>query len=577
MSRVGERDLEREIARSLVDALQAALAPGGGQPELRAARDAAQLLEMPGLDRLISALAPHAPVRPWPTEIQPVVERLQRVGARAAASGDLDVLRSTDPDFLALAGEIVAMEWSALPSRPGGPGPSVPTLIAAEMLSDLPLSGEESASVARRIRLTMPVAAAVRAAIDWISGRHGPKVPLALRGDASVLEIGCELRDAAGLAPAHEVLAGVDGSLGPALGPPVAASARPWVLRVPSFGARATYAMLEQGGLKLAVPWHAVIKLQVVRRDAIQVRSARLGMEVLSPLAPLTRRATECPVAIVAHGLKRAWMVADRLVWRLAADPSEPDARMKEAGLTSAVATDDGEVFGLAEPRALLAGVPLPPPPVILDTPDEATRTSAPEPAPQERPAAPVAAAERSRSAAEPRGREVTPVPMPALDESWVTPLATLEESEAPAPEPVLEEIAPAAEPPAAPERAARRALVAEDSITARIFLTRLLEQHGFEVVAVERGSDLHAALAGGPWSLVCADVDLPDARGAAFLRDVRDRLPEETPLVALARDEQDIAAARVAGVRRTLLKPVEPGALRRMLDRLGLAETASE
>jgi DNA-binding response OmpR family regulator len=92
----------------------------------------------------------------------------------------------------------------------------------------------------------------------------------------------------------------------------------------------------------------------------------------------------------------------------------------------------------------------------------------------------------------------------------------------------------------------------------------------------VDRAAELSAALAGGAWSLVCVDVELPDARGTSLLRSVRDRLPDGTPLVALARDDQDVAAARVAGVWRTLLKPVEPGALRRLLARVGLAERAS-
>jgi hypothetical protein len=56
----------------------------------------------------------------------------------------------------------------------------------------------------------------------------------------------------------------------------------------------------------------------------------------------------------------------------------------------------------------------------------------------------------------------------------------------------------------------------------------------------------------------------------------VRDRLQQDAPLVALVRDDQDVAAARVAGVWRTLLKPVEPGALRLLLARIGLAERAS-
>lgn len=564
-----ERDLERDIARSLVGALARSLAPDVRPGDLRAARDAAQLLGLPGLDRLVAALSPHAG-QPWPAEIQPVVERLQRVSARAAAAGGISEFSRADADFHALAGEIVAMEWSTLPTHAGVAGPSVSTLSAAEMLSDLSLAGDESASVARRVRLTMRVAAAVRAALDWLAGHEGVRQPLELREDASVLEIACEMRDAAGVKPAHEVISGVGGNLGP---PPAATEAGgvgSWTLRVPAFSARPTYVMLEQGPLRLAVPWHAVLRLQIVRRDAIESRAARLGVTVLPPLAPLSGRGTECPVLIVAHGLKRAWMVADRLVWRLPADACEAGVSGREAGLTRAVSTDDGEVFALAEPRLLLAGVPMPPFPRIAD-----------------------AAFAKAPLVATPARPEV-------LDERWVTPLpapGAAEVEGAGEAEPLGRDAhPPAAEPragrsqeadpeghgveapraPAPVEGGARRALVAEDSITARIFLTRMLEQQGFEVVAVDRAAELNTALAGGAWSLVCVDVELPDARGTGLLRSVRDRLPEGTPLVALARDDQDVAAARVAGVWRTLLKPVEPGALRRLLARVGLAERAS-
>jgi CheY-like chemotaxis protein len=562
-----ERDLEREIARSLVGALEVALSANGALAELRAARDAAQLLELPGLDRLVSALAPHAS-HPWPAEIQPVVERLQRVCSRATSTGGLAEFRRADSDFHGLAGEIVAMEWSALPSRGGGSGPSVPTLSAAEMLSDLPLAGETAASVARRARLTMPVAAAVRAAHDWLAGREGVRQPLELREDASALEIVCELRDTAGVPPAHDVLAGVDGNLGPPLAGWAAPREGAWILRVPSFSSRPAYVMLEQGTLRLAVPWHAVLKLQVAPRAAIAARATRLGMSVLPPLSPLSGRGAESPVVIVAHGLRRAWMVADRLVWRLPADPCAPDERLAAAGLARAVATDEGEIFGLVEPGSLLAGTPLPPLPRL--------------------------------AVARPVVAEVQTLPremIEVLDERSVTPLPAPEPTppEAVADEPVAAELpadsdepdaGPASDEPAAggepehgPDATAgitRRVLVAEDSITARIFLTRLLEQQGFEVVAVERAAEINAALAGGTWSLACVDVELPDGHGASLLRSVREQLPEHVPLVALVRDDQDIAAARIAGVWRTLLKPVEPGALRRLLARIGLAERAS-
>jgi hypothetical protein len=275
------------------------------------------------------------------------------------ASG-LAEFRQADADFNGLAGEIVAMEWTQLPTRGGDEGPSVPTLGAAEMLSDLSLAGESSAAVARRVRLTMPVAAAVRAALDWLAGRDGVRAPIELRQDASALEILCEMRDPAGVPPAHQVLSNVDGNLGPPLVPMGAGREGSWLIRVPCFSARPAYVMIMQGTLRLAVPWHAVLRIQVTPRAAIHARAARAGMTVLPRLSSLATRGGECPVVIVGHGLKRAWMVADRLVWRLPAELCDPDSRLAEAGLLRAVETDDGEVFGLVEPRLLLASAPLP-------------------------------------------------------------------------------------------------------------------------------------------------------------------------------------------------------------------------
>src|SRR5262245_44323999 len=279
-------------------------------------------------------------------------------------AGGLAEFRQADADFNGLAGEIVAMEWTQLPTRGGEEGASVPTLGAAEMLSDLSLAGDASAAVARRVRLTMPVAAAVRAALDWLAGPDGVRAPIELRQDASALEILCEMRDPAGVPPAHQVLSGVDGNLGPPL-VPVGGREGSWLIRVPSFSARPAYVMLMQGTLKLAVPWHAVLRIQVMPRAAFHARAARAGMTVLPRLSSLATRGGECPVVVVGHGLKRAWMVADRLVWRLPAEICEPDSRLKEAGLARAVVTDEDEVFGLVEPGTLLASAPLPPLPRV--------------------------------------------------------------------------------------------------------------------------------------------------------------------------------------------------------------------
>jgi CheY-like chemotaxis protein len=115
-------------------------------------------------------------------------------------------------------------------------------------------------------------------------------------------------------------------------------------------------------------------------------------------------------------------------------------------------------------------------------------------------------------------------------------------------------------------------ALVAEDSITARIVLTRMLEQQGLEVEAVDTAAELLLLLPQRSWALVCVDVDLPDGRGESLLRMVGEVAGKQGPsLVALVRDEEDETAARAAGVSRMLHKPFDLEALTGLLTRLGL------
>jgi CheY-like chemotaxis protein len=115
-----------------------------------------------------------------------------------------------------------------------------------------------------------------------------------------------------------------------------------------------------------------------------------------------------------------------------------------------------------------------------------------------------------------------------------------------------------------------REVLVAEDSITARIFLVRILEQRGFAVHAVGTAAELRALVPLGPWALVCADSELPDARGSEFLIEImRAAGATGSPMVALVRDGADERLARLAGVAATLRKPYEPAAVARVLSRL--------
>jgi CheY-like chemotaxis protein len=114
-------------------------------------------------------------------------------------------------------------------------------------------------------------------------------------------------------------------------------------------------------------------------------------------------------------------------------------------------------------------------------------------------------------------------------------------------------------------------ALVAEDSITARIFLARLLTRLGFDVRTVDTAAALRAELERGPWSLVCVDIELPDEAGTAFLAGLVARHAARTPFIALVRDADDRAAARRAGIERMLRKPFDHQELEQVLGRLGL------
>jgi CheY-like chemotaxis protein len=564
MNAAADRESRQAIARGLAAALDAALAPGASSQEFAAAREVASLLELDGLSHLLDAIAPHVGSG-WPAEVEPAIGRVLRMAARCAAAGELEEFSDAERELDSLAEQLGDIEWHHAPSQ-AGVASAIPTIGAHAALADLPLADEASAALARRVRLSSPAAAALRAALDWIGGESGPRWPLSLEADDSALDVRCELLDGAGLRPAHEVLAAVEGSLGPApSSAPQSGIRREWIVRVPVISGRANFIMLEQGDLRLAVPAHAVLRMQLASRVNAEADAAPRGAPLLAPLAPLASARADGPVLLLALGLKRAWLRTDRLVWRLPAEECAPIPEAVALGLARAVITEDGTVYAVADPGTLLAGVALPdslPPPALIPA-----RSRVAPPAPPPRAFTPEAPVQVS-APAEPAhvSAPVAPPPVIApvandteeLDEHSVRPLG----------EPAPDQVAVAS-------LGARRALVAEDSFTARVFLTRLLEQQGFEVLAVERAAELDACLSRGPWHLLCVDVELPDARGEALLRSVRDRAPAGTPLVALLRDEEDAAAASRAGVSRTLRKPVSRESLEHMLARAGLARDA--
>jgi CheY-like chemotaxis protein len=687
MSRPDERHPEAGAARMLRAALEPALAPDASAGALATARSAAQVVGLPGLDACLAGLAVRlgAPRSPM---LLAMVGRL--VGLAAAES--LREFRAADAALASLAAELAGERW-VLPASTetresdGARGedpaaaetPGVATLTVAEALDELSLAGDEAQRVARRTRLTVHVGAALRAALEWLTPESGRPRPFRLRAEDSLLEVVCESVESAGLLPAHEVLAAADGGLAPVSETTGRGSPEAWMVRVPAWSPRSMYLMIEQGALRLALPWHAVLRVSLVPAIELELREGRLATPVLAPLAPLAEGVAERPVVAITHGLKRALVVADRLVWRLAAEVCDPDEPAPVPELTRAVRSEEGDVFWIAEPRVLLHSVPMPhlapaprpkpapapapaipappavsPPaiapaaapeapaarsreieePIVLEAIDVEPLTAPlpsrpPAPRPTSAPAAtaapaplppspslpslpsppvpPAAAAPPSVApGAEatppaptpsptppsvPPGAEATP---PALTPAAVTPL-TIEPAkgasvapppgvERPAESPTLpawldrfgsaprhgqpEDRPGAGAPSAHPERAV---LIAEDSIAAGRFLARMLEQLGFTPHVVETAGALRAALPAGRWSLVLADVELPDERGAEWLAALVAPLERAgVPLAALVRDDDDADAATRAGVRRWLRKPFDREELLHLLQATG-------
>jgi CheY-like chemotaxis protein len=646
----------RELALGLAEALRPALVAGAPPIAAVAARDVAQLMGLTGLEAALAELARH-PNAPWPLEVELVAERVARMADAAASEGDLSGFHGADRELGALAAQLAAAEWSeplAATSR------GVATIAADEAFAELAL---QAAPDALRTRMTMTVASAVRAAVDWLGADECPRVTLDVHDSALTLSV--EAKHSGGIGPAGAVLAAVEGSLGRE------ADGR-WTIRVATSTERASYLLLRQGRYGVALPWHSVARLRMFARHELD----RLVEPRLAPLSTGPASAGEQPAALVALGLARAWFVADRIVWRIAARAEEADVAGPFAGSSRVVAVENGERYWVLDPAWLLRGVAPPdvPPPSPRPRANTTTLEALPGPAAvPARPAPPVGESlaesveralaqlrlERGADAApvvndapreagqpaEPAGRAGSPawsgemavdammfsahvdVLLPALDTPDMPdtpepavidapPVATLETPAPVVAPPAVDALddAPVAElldslatqaptgavvPPSGraavadtpggfpgaeretaraqrPSEVAarvplRRALVADDSLVARIFLARLLEKRGWIVETVPDAASLWDELHRGPWALVCADFAMPDAQGAghvARLVNFLGRRPAPTPCIVLTRDASDEVVAHEAGARLVLRKPFDPGELDMLLPR---------
>jgi CheY-like chemotaxis protein len=455
------------------------------------------------------------------------------------------------------------------------PSPDSGTLGVMETLGDWALAAGHDPSLGR-VRLAPPVAAALRAALDWLLA-DAARRPVMVRVDDTALEVWLEHVDARGLIAAGEVLGSVAGSLG--RGGYGARRTAMWILRVPISTPRESYLMIVRGGLRLALPWPSVLHVAMARRSDLD--PPRLSAPVVD--APGTLGASdELPVVLLGIGLKRAWLAADRLVWRLGATRAAA-AQAPAEGLTHPVETEEDQPYWVIDPAHLLHDVPLPQLPKV----EQFAMLTAADVTPIDLTPPTLDRMHVTRIEEGPARNE--PAPGIAEEAPHEMPAHELSASAAPAVEPSEEAFAHAAasegrvmhgsareeEPGMAGASQRRTALVAEDSLVAAAFLTRLLEQQGFLVRTVSKAAPLFGEAARGGWTVALVDVDLPDGRGVAFLREVRyafEHAQSGTPtIIALVRDSEDIAVARRAGISLVLRKPFDTSALRVLLRRAGV------
>ena len=578
MASSGSGDVHaREIAAGLVAAVRSAIA-SARQPEApatpslawAAAADIAELLELPGLASLLTACTG----APASAALDRALNHLARLADRAEASGDLKPFARGDGELAALAKAADLAERPVKPAAtapqpsaaPAAAAPSPPAAEAPEDVRSLEaLVGDftfDDPGAVSKAMVAMPVAAGLRAALDWIAADAGGRMHVDMQDAA--LTLVARAAHEPGLGAAGAVLGLTGGALLPE------PDGR-WALRVPLHAARPAYLLARQGALSLALPWHAVAKLKI----ADEAARAAMTEPSLEPWSPLARTRGERPTALLARGLSRAWLHLDHIVWRVFARPEPAEAIDAVPGGRHVVRTEEGEEFRVVDVEEALQGVtPLHTPPPAprtepaATTAEPAARTKSQIMLVPERIAAPagVATPEAVAPPAPPveAPKPSTPV---VLGPEFVRALGARVLSAADARPQAAK---PAPEPAEPALRAGKpRALVVDDSLVARMELGRVLERHGWDVEWVETAAEMWAVLPEGGWSIVFVDVSLPDARGRTHLRTLvaQQRVARQRfELVALTRDESDERLGFDAGIDRMLRKPFAPGAVERAL-----------
>src|SRR5262249_20901894 len=148
---------------------------------------------------------------------------------------------------------------------------------------------------------------------------------------------------------------------------------------------------------------------------AIDALARRHHASVLPAFAPGEPASGERPTALLGHGLRRALLVADQLVWRRPAERVERAETPPAPGLSYAVRTEEDQVYWGGDVRTLPHG--LPPVPLPEPGPSHPVPIAPPPSAPPPFPVSRRAAVSSPGGVARPKLFELRPEDVEPMDE----------------------------------------------------------------------------------------------------------------------------------------------------------------
>ena len=115
------------------------------------------------------------------------------------------------------------------------------------------------------------------------------------------------------------------------------------------------------------------------------------------------------------------------------------------------------------------------------------------------------------------------------------------------------------------------RALVVDDSITARKHISKMLKEHGFVVVEAGDGLEAIETLHRSSFDIVVTDLDMPRLGGLELLADIRNGKYCEAPVIVVSsRDDMGFRRQAIEyGARDYITKPVSKQQFQQRLKQL--------